>query len=105
MWNITIIVRIPYEGDPGYLLLVVELMQLLQEQGLILQRQVNNTQPSFLLGSTDQIPGSQGLTRGVRIPPPKALSLNSLKLLDDALRDGQTTQMIYRHRGEHRVNQ
>ena len=91
------IVGVPDKRYPWHILLVVEFVQVLHQESLVLQLQVEDTQTPLILGSTNKVPSSKRFSLIMTIFPPKALSLDSLQLLDDTSRDVQRAKEINRH--------
>jgi hypothetical protein len=58
MGHNSIIISVPNEGDPLNVLPFIKFVKLLKKKSIILSSKVNNSQPTFILGSSNNIPCS-----------------------------------------------
>ena len=103
MGDSLMIVCIPYKRHPWNLLFVIKLVQMFHQQSLILQTQIQDAQPPIILGSTNQLPGSQRFTRVLTTFPAQTLPLNPFQLFDYPHGNLQGTEEINGQRRNHRI--
>ena len=92
------IVRIPNQRNPRELLFIKEVIHMFDQKSNVLRAKVENTKTSPVFWPAYKVPRSKGWGRLTPIPPPKALSLDSLQLLKDSSWDSQTAQEENWHR-------
>ena len=69
MWDGVTVVQLPDQVNLGDIVPVVELVEKLEEQGIILYSEVNDTQTTIFLGRADHIPSSKRVTLNPIISP------------------------------------
>src|SRR4051812_39273961 len=92
------IVSIPYQMNPGNILMIIELIQILQKKSRILNIKIKNSQSSLVLGSTNFLPCYKSSTSSLNIRSflsPQALPHIFNQLLLDSDREIKTTHVIY----------